>query len=189
MRVDVRLSGIGGQGLQWIASTLAVAAVKFSGLHAAQSASYESATRGGYSRGDVVISDEIIDFPWLIAADVLVIMSHRSLNIDLPVLKPQGQLLLEGAIALDAKKFPGTTYRVPALEIGERTSKSALGAGPVMLGVLSHLMPWLHLDALERSIREQSPPRFIQQNLEAYAAGREFYEASIAASLTGDRRG
>lgn len=166
-----------------MANTIAVAALEHAGLHAAQSASYGSATRGGYSRGDVVVSDEAVDFPWLIAADVLVCMDQRALDTDLYTLKPDGMLLVEAAMIQDEGRFKGQVYRVPATELGEKAAGASLYASSVILGVLDGLLTWLRPGALEKAIAARSPSRAREQNLAGWAAGKEYYASVLAGSL------
>lgn len=175
MRVDLRFTGVGGQGLLFMASAVATAGVRFAGLQANQSSSYGSATRGGYSRGDVVLSDEEIDFPWLIAADVLVGMAQRSFERDLPSLREGGVVLLESTTVKPPADLGVRVYQIPAMEISERTTGGTLGSGAVLLGTLSALIPGLSPEALQQALEARSPQRARANNLAAYAAGREFF--------------
>lgn len=180
MRYDIRFTGSGGQGLLFMATTLAVAAVRFGNLHATQSASYGAATRGGYSRGDVVMCDREIDYPWLITADVLVAMAQPSLQRDLPNLKPGGVLLLEPTMVSDPSGFGDPIYRVPAMEISEKVAGSTMYANSVMLGVLDHLLSLLPKGALEQAVAAQAPARFKDGNLKAFAAGKAYHEGALS---------
>ena len=61
-RVEILVSGFGGQGVVRVGQILSTAAVN-SGLHTTMLVSHGTETRGGYVRSQVVISDEQIDSP------------------------------------------------------------------------------------------------------------------------------
>ena len=70
-RVEIRLAGAGGQGLLLAGLILAEAAVLYDGRNACQTQSYGPEARGGASKSEVIIDDEPVDYPKVIAADVL----------------------------------------------------------------------------------------------------------------------
>src|SRR3990172_7649104 len=72
-RLEVRLSGTGGQGLI-LAGMILSDAVVLEGKWAAQSQSYEPLSRGGSSRADVVISAEEGDYPLVTEPDFLLVL-------------------------------------------------------------------------------------------------------------------
>lgn len=173
MRTEFRFAGSGGQGLVWLANAVAVAAVHHAGMHATQSASYGAATRGGYSSGDVVIGEEPIDYPWLMAPDVLVAMDREAYSHDVPLLRPDGLLLVEAGMVERPSGPRHNSYRVPAMEVAERVAGARLAAGCVMLGVLDVMCERLPAGALEAAIESRSPARAREGNLAAYRAGVE----------------
>ncbi|MFQ5873939.1 MAG: 2-oxoacid:acceptor oxidoreductase family protein [Dehalococcoidia bacterium] len=173
MRVDIRIAGSGGQGLQWMANAIVLAAVEFSDLHAAQSASYGSATRGGYSRGDVVVCDYPVDYPWLMSADFLVCRDQRAFDTDICALKPEGTLLVESAIVRPDDAYQSRVLSIPAIEMAEKAAGDAKYGGPVILGVMDSLIHWLRPGALEKAVETLSPPKAKEENMLAFAVGSE----------------
>jgi 2-oxoglutarate ferredoxin oxidoreductase subunit gamma len=61
-RVEILISGFGGQGVVKLGQILATAAVH-AGRHATMLVSHGTETRGGYVRSQVVMADEAIDSP------------------------------------------------------------------------------------------------------------------------------
>ena len=61
-RIEILVSGYGGQGVVRIGQILGQAAVN-QGLYTTMLISHGTETRGGYVRSQVVISDEFIDSP------------------------------------------------------------------------------------------------------------------------------
>ena len=62
-RIDLRFSGVGGQGVILAGAILAEAAVLFDHKFAIQSPTYTAQVRGGATKVDVVISPERINYP------------------------------------------------------------------------------------------------------------------------------
>ncbi len=62
-RWDIVFAGVGGQGLLSCGNLLGEAATVQCGLNAAMVASYGVETRGTFTKADLIISDEEIDFP------------------------------------------------------------------------------------------------------------------------------
>jgi len=78
-RVEIRISGLGGQGVVLMGEILGRAAV-YDGKHAVQTQSYGAEARGSAARSEVIISDEKIGFPKVRKCDVLVAMSQSALD-------------------------------------------------------------------------------------------------------------
>ena len=75
MRQEIRIAGYGGQGIIMAGVILGEAASR-EGKFAVQTQSYGPESRGGAARSEVVISQEVIDYPKVICPDILVILSQ-----------------------------------------------------------------------------------------------------------------
>jgi len=169
MRNEVRLVGVGGQGIVWAATLVGSAASRQAGINASVSAKYGAEVRGGFSKADIVISDELDWFPWAMGLDLLAVLSTESLSkSDLRLLKPDGVLLLDSSL----KEIPAhKAMRVAAKD----TSKALLGSdkytNSVLVGYLAGSLGMPSLDDLREAIAEKagrSPP---EANLKAVEAG------------------
>ena len=80
MRYEVRIAGLGGQGIVLLGVILAKAIAADDKLHVVQTQSYGPESRGGAVRADLVISDEPVDYPKVRKADVLVAMSQTAFD-------------------------------------------------------------------------------------------------------------
>ncbi|MFL7791064.1 MAG: 2-oxoacid:acceptor oxidoreductase family protein, partial [Anaerolineae bacterium] len=76
-RHEIRLAGTGGQGIILAGVLLAEAAVR-DGMNVVQTQSYGPEARGGASRSEVIISDEEIDYPKVIEADMMLCLSQEA---------------------------------------------------------------------------------------------------------------
>ncbi|MDX1778273.1 MAG: 2-oxoacid:acceptor oxidoreductase family protein, partial [Thermodesulfobacteriota bacterium] len=92
---EMRLAGLGGQGLILAGIIVAEAAGIYEGKEVAQTQAYGAEARGGFSRSDVVIRDEEILFPKASKLDFLLAMSQSAYEENLPSLKKGGTLLVD----------------------------------------------------------------------------------------------
>ena len=74
-RIEIRLSGSGGQGLILAGIILAEAAI-LDGKNAVQTQSYGPEARGGASRSEVIISNASIDYPKVSKSDILLALTE-----------------------------------------------------------------------------------------------------------------
>jgi 2-oxoglutarate ferredoxin oxidoreductase subunit gamma len=78
-RIEIVASGFGGQGVVRLGQVLGEAAVK-QGLHVTMLKSHGTEMRGGYVRGQVVLSKELIDSPMCENPDFFVALSLAAYN-------------------------------------------------------------------------------------------------------------
>ncbi len=119
---QISLSGTGGQGLILAGIILAEAAI-LDGRQAIQTQSYGPEARGGASKSDVIISKDEIDYPKVLAADILLAMSQEACVKYIKRLKPAGTLLIDTSFV---KAVPETSSKVLPLPI-TATAREQLG--------------------------------------------------------------
>jgi len=179
-RTEVRIAGFGGQGVILAGIILGHAAAVYEGKKAVQTQSYGAETRGGAARSEVVISNEKIDYPKVISADITITMSQESLE------KYGTDLKLGSALFVDADlvwNVPagtgGAIYRVPATKIAAEEFKKTLVANMAMLGAVSAVTGVVALQSLENSVRELGPKGSVDLNLRAMGRGFEWAKANL----------
>jgi 2-oxoglutarate ferredoxin oxidoreductase subunit gamma len=174
-RYEIRLAGEGGQGLILAGLILAEAAVMHDHKNACQTQSYGPEARGGASKSEVVIDTEEIDYPKVIAADVLLAMSQEACDKYYHDLKKNGLLIVD---SVTVQRVPTTkAARVPITNIAEEATGRSITANVVGLGVLAGLTGVVSRQALEAAVAERAPRGTTELNLKALAAGFEAAEA------------
>jgi 2-oxoglutarate ferredoxin oxidoreductase subunit gamma len=133
-RYEVRLSGLGGQGLILAGRLLAEAAALFDNKYATQTQSYGPESRGGDSRSDVVISDEPIDFPHVIRANLLLAMSQMACDRNFYSLRREGILVVDADMVQHVPT--NQAYVVPVTRIAREELGKAVVANVVALGIV-----------------------------------------------------
>lgn len=94
MQTEIRLSGFGGQGLITAGILLAEAAIQEE-KNAIHTQSYGPQARGGASNSEVIISDGDIDYPRVVAPDVLLVMSQEAADKYAATARPGGVLIYD----------------------------------------------------------------------------------------------
>ena len=157
MESDLFISGIGGQGIQLIAKTLALAAIQ-EGKHVLLSGEYGGHMRGGSSVGTVVISPEPVRaLPNLPSAGAVIALSHLFWENVGPRLRRGALVLAEEAIAKDLPPMDEPRIvTVPATQIAMDLG-SRMAAGMVIVGAYGALTGVASTGSLVAAMKEQVP--------------------------------
>lgn len=168
--VEIRLGGSGGQGVVLMGVILAEAA-NLDRRCVVNTESYGPEARGGYSRSDVIISDELIDYPKLQRVDVLVALSQASAAQYACDLEPESIFIYDSELVSAPPAFRGPTFAVPMYEIARQVTGRAQTTNVVALGVLVKITGVVSVESARRAVWEAVPPGTEKVNLKAFAAG------------------
>jgi 2-oxoglutarate ferredoxin oxidoreductase subunit gamma len=174
-RVDVRISGLGGQGAVLVGEILGRAAV-YDGKYAVQTQSYGAEARGSAARSEVIISDKEIGFPKVRKCDILVAMSQDALNKHLDDLKENGILLVDKDKVRDIPKVKAKVFSIPATGITKAELKLRLYVNTIMLGALIKITGVVSKEAVKKAIVDTVSKETIETNLESFGKGFGFVE-------------
>lgn len=177
-RIEIRLAGEGGQGMILAGVILAEAAAIYDGKNVAQTQTYGPEARGGASKAEVVISNEPIDYPKVISADVLVAMSQEACDKYASNLKKDGLLIVD----IDkVKRVPLTSaIKIPITRAAIESSGKAITANVVALGVLVGLTGIVSRDAIAKAILARAPKGTEEMNQKALERGFAEAKALLA---------
>jgi len=172
MRQDVRLAGVGGQGLILAGMILGEAAAVYAGLCAVQTQTYAPLVRGAPSMSEVIISSEPIDFPAVQQADLLLALVDQSWSAYAQQVRPGGTIIVpdRGVTPRD----PPPSIAVHALPLHQAAQDA--GAPPIAitlvgLGALVACASLTSLEALDQAVRLRVPRDTREANLRALHAG------------------
>ncbi|MDH7490630.1 MAG: 2-oxoacid:acceptor oxidoreductase family protein [Anaerolineae bacterium] len=168
-RYEIRLAGEGGQGLILAGLILAEAAAVYDGKNAVQTQSYGPEARGGASKAEVVISDGVIDYPKVIAADLLLCMSQEACSKYVYGMKKNGILIVD---SVHVDRVPTSrAYMIPITKIAEEATGRRITANIVALGLIVGLTGVVSRKAIEAAVRARAPKGTEALNLKALEAG------------------
>ncbi|WP_456418945.1 2-oxoacid:acceptor oxidoreductase family protein [Methanocaldococcus infernus] len=170
-RIEVRLAGFGGQGIQLAGIILGRAAALYEGRYAFQTQSIGPEARGGKSRAEVVISDNPRDYPKVRKLDILVTMSQEALDSYINDLPP-GKILIydKDMIKNPPKRDDIKIYEVPATSTAYNLGNKIV-ANVVMLGALTKITKIVSEDSIKKAVLDMVKDKYKELNLKALEEG------------------
>jgi 2-oxoglutarate ferredoxin oxidoreductase subunit gamma len=169
-KIEVRISGLGGQGVVLAGQILGRAAV-YSGKNAVQTQSYGAEARGSGAKSEVIISDGKIGFPMVRKCDVLVAMSQEAAEKNIKDLKEDGALIVDSSTVGKIPETKAETIRIPATQMAEKATGEKLYANMVILGALTKMIKDINEKSMRKAIEEAVPKPVVALNLQAYEKG------------------
>ncbi len=150
------LAGEGGQGLVVAGVILGAAAVN-DGSNAAQTASYGIASRGGFSKAEVVISDDEIEFPAVEEPDAVLAFSREAMDKYYNKTKAECYLVYDSSLVegdYSGERVFGLPMTDKIREI-KKESGQTLALNIMGLGVLVGKTGLVSVESMEDAIRDQ----------------------------------
>jgi 2-oxoglutarate ferredoxin oxidoreductase subunit gamma len=166
---EIRIGGVGGQGIVLAGRLLGNAAALFDGKEAVCTQSYGPEARGGASRSDVIISDQPVDYPYVLKADVLAVLFQEAYARFHSRVKPGAMLIYDSGLVQPFDNEENA-YGLPATKIAEELG-SRLVTKIVILGYLLGKTGVVSREALEQAIHETVHERHVDLDLKALDAG------------------
>lgn len=168
-RTEIRLAGEGGQGMILAGIILSEAAAIYDGKQVVQSQSYGPEARGGASKAEVIISEDPIDFPEVLQADILIALSQEAYDKYAGDLKAEGLLIVDADNVKDA--CPENAICIPITSTSLETTGRAITANTVALGILAALTGIVSKEAISEAVAARAPKGTKEINLKALEAG------------------
>ncbi len=177
MRTEIRLAGMGGQGLILAGIVLAEAAGVYENKKVVQTQSYGPEARGGASRAEVIVSDHQIRYPYCYNPDILVTLSQPAFDRFSTHLKESGRIFADAFyvhINRDDVIFMPFSEKARE-EVGREVVTNIL-----MLGALSAATEIVKLDSLKKAVQHRLRQAFHEINMQAldvgYRLGKEVWK-------------
>ena len=188
MKTDIKLAGVGGQGILSIATVIGEAATT-AGLHLKQAEVHGMSQRGGDVQSDLRLSTEPIhsDLIPLGGADMILSMEPMEALRYLPYLGPEGAVVTSSKPFVNIPNYPEEAAlfeeldalpAVTTMDI-EAVAKDLLAprsANMVLLGMAARHLAILSPDDLRKAIRTvfaRKGDKVVEDNLKAFEAGYE----------------
>lgn len=171
-RVEIRISGLGGQGVVLAGQILGRAAV-YDGKNAVQTQSYGAEARGTTAKSEVIISNGKIGFPMIRKCDALIAMNQEAAEKNLKNLKKGVILLIDSSNVKKIPKINAEIFKIPATEIAEKSFGQKVYANMIMLGGLTEITNIVSEESMEKAISDIVPEKSIAVNIQAYKRGKK----------------
>ncbi len=185
-RLEVRLSGFGGQGIIRSGEIIGKAAAIYDGRFATFTQSYGPESRGGACAAQVAIADDPLElsYPHVIDPSVLIIMSQGGYNKYVPDFRRDGLLIVdEDLVALDETAEGLRTLKMPATRLAEELGRRIV-ANVVMLGFVSAVTDIASPESLKEAVLDSVPRGTEELNERAFETGFQYAQDMAAETET-----
>jgi 2-oxoglutarate ferredoxin oxidoreductase subunit gamma len=179
MSSEIRIGGVGGQGIVLAGRLLGIAAALFDGKEAVCTQSYGPEARGGASRSDVIISDKPVDYPYVTKADVLAVLFQEAYVRFHTRVKPGAMLIYDSKLVQPSEKGDNV-FGLPATQMADDLG-SRLVTNIVVLGYLVGKTGVVSRESMEQAIRETVHEKHIDLDLKALDAGMSLAQSESVA--------
>ena len=173
MRKEVRLSGFGGQGIILAGQILGQAAsIHQGGRYATLTQSYGPEARGGACAAEVVISDEPIGYPYVVAPQIIVAMSQEAYS-KYATNAPDALIVIDPDLVKPDPALQQRVLSIPATRFAREMERPVV-ANIIMLGFLAAVSDVIPPEALRQSVLATVPKGTGEFNMKAFKRGYDY---------------
>jgi 2-oxoglutarate ferredoxin oxidoreductase subunit gamma len=168
-RYEIRMAGLGGQGLLLAGLILGEALSVCEGYRVAGTQAYAPLARGAPSKSELVVSKEDIDFPKVECPDLLLLMARESYHLYGRKTKPSTVVILDSSEILHDNS--PDAVRIPLSDMAEEATGKKFTASILALGVISTMLEIVKPESLTEVLRRRAPRGTFDINLKALERG------------------
>jgi 2-oxoglutarate ferredoxin oxidoreductase subunit gamma len=170
-RQEIIVTGFGGQGIVLAGRILGQAAALGDCKESTLVQSYGPESRGGACAAQVIISDDIIQYPYIKTPDLLVCMSQSAYEKYIDDLKPDGILLTDQHLVKPLKNRE--YFSIPATRMAEELGRKMM-ANIIMIGFTTAVAGVITIEAAKDAVMSSVPKGTEKMNIKAFTKGYEY---------------
>jgi len=173
---DIRICGLGGQGVIMAGMIIGKAASIFEDRFATLVQSFGPEARGSECSAQVMVSDEAIAFPYIRRSDVFVALSQSAYDKFVQEMKEGAVLVYESEmVSPDERLADGVKkYGIPGTRIAEEEFGRRIVFNMVMLGFFTSATKLVDGDAMRKAVADSVPEGTEELNLKAFERGYSY---------------
>ena len=171
-RYEIRLAGLGGQGLVLAGVILAEAASIYENKNAVQSQSYGPESRGGASKSEVIISEDEIDYPKATHIDLLLCLTDAAAEKYLKDCPDTALVLADSDLVPSDIPAKFRSVKAPITRLARETVGKEFVTNIVALGLIRELTDIVGVESLEKAVLGRVPKGTEELNKKALEVGR-----------------
>jgi len=172
---EVIITGFGGQGIILAGRILGAAAALGDRMESTLVQSYGPESRGGACCAQVIVSDQVIRYPYVQDADVLICMSQAGYEKFMPALNRDGFLLTDRNLVNPATENP---FSIPATRMAEELGRVMM-ANIIMVGFATAVTGIVSQDAARSTVERSVPKGTEAANLAAFDKGYDYGRSKL----------
>ena len=179
-RMEIRITGFGGQGVVLAAYTIGRACALNAGMHATMIQSFGPEARGSACSATLVVSNNQVLYPYIRQPQVFVAMSANGYERYRDELSKNGILIFENNLVHPTYKKGQAAFGIPSTRIAESLGRS-LVQNIVMLGFFTEVTMIVPRDMMRETVKASVPAGTETLNLMAFDAGVEYFKNAYGA--------
>jgi 2-oxoglutarate ferredoxin oxidoreductase subunit gamma len=180
-KVEIRLAGFGGQGIILLGNIIGKAASIYDHQYAALTQSYGPESRGGSCRAELIISDSPVEYPYLVAPEIVVTLSQESYS-EFGAKAREGTLLIVDSSLVRIEEDPSARiFSIPASLMAQEMGRPVV-ANIIVLGFLAAHSTAVSREALEQAVKDFIPKGSEEFNMKAFELGYSFVQPDAGAA-------
>ncbi len=173
--LEMRITGLGGQGSILMAHIIGSAYSIEAGNQATMIQSFGPEARGAACSATLVFSEDEVLYPYIRRPDVFVVMSGEGYEMYRDELKEDGILVYEQDLVEARPKEGQKSCGIPSTRIAEELGK-VIVQNIVMLGFTTAVTGIVSVDEMRRTVEHSVPKGTEGLNLKAFDRGVSWFE-------------
>ena len=173
-RKEIRISGFGGQGVVLSGNIIGKSASVFTNGFAVLTQNYGPESRGGSCTTEVVISDEPIDYPYVISPQVQIILSQEAYTKYGQNPSPETLLIVDSDLVKVNPEQKPEPISIPASRMAREELGRPVVANIIMLGFLAAKSDLVTVEALRNAVLDSIPSGTEDINMKAFELGYNY---------------
>ena len=174
-RTEIRITGMGGQGVVLCGHIIGRACAIDAGKHATMIQSFGPEARGSACSTTLAVSDTEVLYPYIGRPDIFVVMSTEGYDKYADELKDDGILVYERDLVKPRPKDTQQAYGVPSTRLAETIGRTIV-QNIVMLGFFSAATGIVERAQMREAVKASVPAGTEEFNLKAFDAGWSYFE-------------
>ncbi|MCX6739340.1 MAG: 2-oxoacid:acceptor oxidoreductase family protein [Candidatus Parcubacteria bacterium] len=178
-KMQIRFTGVGGQGIITAGDILCDAAIK-EGKHSVKISTYTSQVRGGPTVIDVLCNEEEIYYPYAIDGEINFMLSvaDSSYQIFKKGVRPGSIIVIDPNLVhpTDDDRKTWRIIEIPVVEIAKKEIGYIATQSTIALGIAVHVTKCVNTKVLLGSILEKIPKKSKEANMKAFELGIKYAE-------------
>jgi 2-oxoglutarate ferredoxin oxidoreductase subunit gamma len=177
---EIKVGGLGGQGVILGGIIIGKAAALFDGKHSCLTQAFGPEARGSACSAQVVVDNDPILYPYVHKPHIMVAMSQDAFKKFSPELRPDGTLLVEEDL-VKPEGLPPTVkvFAVPATRIAEELGRKMV-LNIVMVGFFTAVTGLVTEKAAKEAVKDSVPPATVDLNMKAFDRGFAYGKKLLA---------
>ncbi len=176
---EIKIGGFGGQGVILTGIIIGRAASIYDDKFATMTQAFGPEARGSACSSQVIVSNDVILYPYVTHPDVLVVMSQEAYTKFSPAMASDGLLLYEEDL-VNPKDLPSgiRAFGIPATRFAEELGRKMV-LNIVMTGFFTAVTGLIDPEAMRAAVKASVPRGTEDLNLRAFAKGFEHGQSLV----------